>query len=425
MKAASIFKKEFESKTYDDVLVKLYKDERVLEYQRTRYMKAFKAFISTFEDQDVALFSSPGRTEIGGNHTDHQGGKVLAAAINLDGIGIASKKKDVITIKSDDYPLIEVNIADLDMVESEKGSSAGIVRGMCQGFKQHGYEIGGFDLYMTSDVFSGSGLSSSAMFEAMIGTILNAFYNDNRMDSIEKAQISQYAENVYFGKPCGLMDQMAICVGNFVYIDFKDKLKPVVSKIDYDFASSHYALCIVDTKSSHDDLTDEYAAIPSEMKKIASYYHKEVLSQVNEDDFYHDVSKLRTACGDRAVLRAMHYFSECHVVDEEKEALEHKDVKSFLMGVTKSGNSSFKYLQNIYASKAPDTQGVSFALALSEHIMKDQGVARVHGGGFAGTIEVFVEEAILPTFITEMNRNLGEGSVHVLKIREQGACQVL
>lgn len=424
METVCTVKDALQTAKYDNILVDLYGEEK-LSYQKQRYLNALQQFVSYFGNTDISIFSAPGRTEIGGNHTDHQGGKVLAAAINLDGIGIAHKTVNRITVKSDNYPIFEVDVNDLEKKEEEKNTSKGLVRGILKGFKNRGYAVGGFELYMTSDVLSGSGLSSSAMFEALIGVIINEFYNDNAVSPIELAQISQYAENEYFGKPCGLMDQMAVCVGGFVYIDFNDVEKPFVEKINFDVNTSDYELCIVDTRSSHDNLTDEYAAIPNEMKLIASHFSKNRLCEVDEEAFYMALPDLRRKYGDRCVLRAMHFFEENHVVDKEKQALEKNDISLFLHNVQMSGNSSFKYLQNIYSNKHVEEQGVSFALGYTEHIIKEKGVCRVHGGGFAGTIEVFLHKGIRNKYEQCMNAAIGEGCVHTLRIRTAGAVKVL
>ena len=294
---------------------------------------------------------------------------------------------------------------------------------MLHAFEMRNMKYQGADIYVTSDVLVGSGMSSSAMFELLIGVIMNEHCNNNAIDAVELAKMAQYAENVYFNKPCGLMDQMAISVGGFCTIDFKDSNNIQIKKIDYDFEKSGYAFCIIDTLSSHDDLTSDYAAIPQEMKEVATHFDKKILSEVNEDDFYQALPNLKQM-NTRSLLRAMHYFNENHVVDKEVQALQANDFDTFLQGITASGNSSFKYLQNIYSLSSPFTQGVSFALALSEHFLQGKGACRVHGGGFAGTIEAFVPKDALTMYKENMERELGKDSVHVLSIRPIGPIKV-
>lgn len=422
MKKCSQLIEEIKANQYQDLFKSIYVDENKYDSTKERYIQALEKFITLYGDQEVEIYSAPGRSEICGNHTDHQLGKVVAGAINLDIIAIVSKSEEI-KIVSDEYDLKPIQINDLDKKEAEVGTSVGLVRGVTARFKELGYQIGGFKAYMTSEVLQGSGLSSSAAFEVMIGTILSGLYNEMKIDPVEIAKIGQYSENVYFEKPCGLMDQCASSVGSLIHIDFNDDTK--VTKIDVDFESFDHSLCIVDVHASHADLTADYASIPAEMKSVAKYFNQEVLANVSEQEFYHELPSIRKQVGDRAVLRAMHLFAENKRVDELLKALNQGDFKTFKEIITASGNSSFKYLQNVYSNFYVDKQAVSIALALSEQLLQDKGVCRVHGGGFAGTIQAFVENDYVETYRKEMDRYFGEGSCHVLKIRKQGGIKVL
>ena len=422
MKKCSQLIGEIKTNQYQDLFKSIYVDENKLDSTKERYIQALEKFITLYGDQEVEIYSAPGRSEICGNHTDHQLGKVVAGAINLDIIAIVSKSEEI-KVVSDEYDLKPIQIDDLDKKEAEIGTSVGLVRGVTARFKELGYQIGGFKAYMTSEVLQGSGLSSSAAFEVMIGTILSGLYNEMKIDPVEIAKIGQYSENVYFEKPCGLMDQCASSVGSLIHIDFNDDTK--VTKIDVDFESFNHSLCIVDVHASHADLTADYASIPAEMKSVAKYFNQEVLANVSEQEFYHELPNIRKQVGDRAVLRAMHLFAENKRVDELLKALNQGDFKTFKEIITASGNSSFKYLQNVYSNFYVDKQAVSIALALSEQLLQDKGVCRVHGGGFAGTIQAFVENDYVETYRKEMDRYFGEGSCHVLKIRKQGGIKVL
>ena len=396
-----------------------------LEAQRARYAKLLDTFTSCFGTGEVRFFSAPGRTEVGGNHTDHNHGKVLAAGINLDAVAAAAKRDGtVIREQSVGHDLNEVDVASLEPRADEIGHSGALIRGVCAGFVQRGYRIGGFDATVASDVLSGSGLSSSAAYEVLIGTILNYLYNDGRVSAVEIAQIAQYAENVFFGKPCGLMDQMASSVSGFVTIDFADPASPVIEKVNFDFAACAHALCIVNTGGSHNDLTDDYAAVRGEMEKAAGVFGKSVLRDVEPETFYASLDKVRAAAGDRAAIRAMHFFDENARVDAEVSALCAGDFESFKHLVIESGNSSFMYNQNVFTTKAPTDQPVSLALALSAHILEGKGAWRVHGGGFAGTIQAFVPNDLLETYRAQMESVFGEGSCMVLQIRAEGGVQV-
>lgn len=424
MKATEILQ-NFQDNQYDHLLVDLYEDPSLLDYQKNRYIQAINKYIELYGNDEVEIYSVAGRSEVGGNHTDHQHGRVLAASINLDAIGVVSLQKDVIKVVSDDYDINEININDLSKRDSEEGTSEGLIRGVLFKLKELGYNIGGFKAYMTSDVLIGAGLSSSAAFEGLIGTIISGLHNQMQIDMVTIAKVGQYAENVYFNKPCGLMDQCACAVGGLISIDFKDPQKPDVKAIDVDFSKYEHSLCIVDTKGSHADLTAEYAAVPQEMKEVAKYYGKDVLREVDENEFYENIEDIRESCGDRAVLRAMHFFNENKRVERLVAALEKNDFNEFKKYIKESGDSSYRFLQNVYASSDPQNQAISLAIALSEKILKEHGVCRVHGGGFAGTIQAFVENEYVETYKEKIENIFGKGSCHVLKIRKYGGKKVI
>ena len=415
----------FQSGKYAELLKDIYIDESVLEYQKGRYVKAIESFEELFGVKDVEIYSAPGRSEIGGNHTDHQCGRVLAASINLDAIAIVAKKESGIVLKSEGYPMINVSLADLLPTKEEEGTSAGLIRGVAARLKEEGYEIGGFEAYVTSDVLNGAGMSSSAAFEVLIGNILSGLYNEGNISPVLIAQAGQYAENVFFGKPCGLMDQMASSVGNLIFIDFADVKNPVIKKVNVNFEDFNHSLCIVDTKGSHADLTDEYAAIPEEMKRVAAYFGKEILKQVDKNEFYTNIPEIRKVAGDRAVLRAMHWFEETDRVIDQVNALEEENFEEFKKLIKSSGDSSFKYLQNVYSVKNLSRQEMAVGLALSDVILKGKRVSRVHGGGFAGTIQAFVPNDIVDIYKKNMEDIFGEDACHVLKIRKYGGMKVL
>lgn len=411
---------------FDGLLKELYIDESIIDEQRNRYVEALKAFQNLYREKEVEIYSAPGRSEIGGNHTDHQNGRVLAASINLDAIAIAAKTEDsIVHVKSEGYEPVKVDLSRLEPVESEQGTTAALIRGVANGVKVRGYEIGGFEAYVTSSVLTGSGLSSSAAYEVLIGNILSGLYNDDKIDAITIAQIGQEAENVHFGKPCGLMDQMACSVGGMISIDFADKKHPKVKKVDVAFGKLGHCLCIVDTKGSHADLTDEYAAIPEEMKRVAGYFGKKLLCEIGEAEFYQNLADIRKATGDRAVLRALHWFEENHRVDEQVESLEKGDFNRFKQLIKASGDSSYKYLQNVFSVKNTEEQSMSLALAMSALILKDKGVSRVHGGGFAGTIQAFVPTDIVNEYKQSMESIFGNNSCHVLQIRPYGGRKIV
>ena len=371
------------------------------------------------------VFSAPGRTEIAGNHTDHQHGCVLAAAVDLETVAdVCLNGTDKIWIQSEGYPAFSIDIGDLSINDSEKNTTVALVRGVVAGFAQRNVQVQGFDAKIHSTVLPGSGLSSSAAFEVLIGTIINELFNEGRISAEEIAMIGQYAENVYFGKPCGLMDQMASSVGSLVYIDFEDPKQPKVEKIDFDLAEAGYALCIIDSGADHADLTDEYAAIPNEMKQICSLFGKEVLRQIPEETFLAALPSLRGQVSDRAILRALHIYRENERVAQQAEALKTQNVDTFLKLIKESGDSSWKYLQNITPAGAVKHQEVAVALALCDTYLRGQGAYRVHGGGFAGTVQAFVPIEMLEYFKTSVEAVLGENSCHVLNIRQQGGIRV-
>ena len=373
------------------------------------------------------VFSAPGRTELSGNHTDHQHGQVLAAAVNLEMLAwVKPNNTTMIRVMSEGYSVIsEIDVTDLEIKENEKNTTNALIRGVVAKFIQMGCEVKGFDAYVTSTVLPGSGLSSSAAYETLIGTIINHLYYGAKATAVEVAQIGQWAENVYFGKPCGLMDQTASSVGSVIGIDFADNSNPIIEKIDLDLTANGYALCIIDSGADHADLTDEYAAITVELKNVCRIFGKEFLREVDEDEFYANIANVRQVAGDRATLRAMHVFAENKRVEAQKAALRANDFDTFLKYVTESGLSSWRFLQNVTPKGRDEYQEVAFALALSEKLLAGtKGVCRVHGGGFAGTIQAFVPLEILDTFKTEIEKVLGEGKCHVLSVRAEGGVLV-
>ena len=424
MKAFDIMK-QFMNYEHDKLIEDLYEDKSLLTYQRVRYVRTLERFIRFYGNHDIEIYSVAGRSEVGGNHTDHQHGCVLAASINLDAIAMVMPQEDVIEVVSDNFNIEKINIHDLTKKDNELGTSEALIRGVVYKLKELGYKVGGFKAAITSDVLMGAGLSSSAAFEGLIGTIISGLYNNMEIDMVTIAKVGQFAENEYFGKPCGLMDQCACAVGGLISIDFNDPAAPVVKHVDVDFSKYNHSLCIVDTKGSHADLTDEYAAVPAEMKKIVHYFNKDVLRDVNEEEFYACIPSLREFAGDRAVLRAIHFFNENKRVGKLVSALDLDDFDGFKYYIQESGNSSYKFLQNVYASSDPQNQAVSLALALSENILGDHGVCRVHGGGFAGTIQAFVENDYVETYKQAIEKTFGKDSCHVLKVRAKGGCKVL
>lgn len=410
----------------DARLKEIYLSDKAVEDQKQREIVIIDEFVKLFGDNDsIELFSAPGRTEVGGNHTDHNHGKVLAASVDLDTVAAAAKREDnIIVEKSFKFDALEVDISDLSVHTEEFGKSSGLIRGMCAGFVEYGYKIGGFNAASMSRVLSGSGLSSSAAYEVLIGTILNHLYNDGKVSAVDVAKIAQFAENKYFGKPCGLMDQMASSVGSFITIDFKDAAQPIINKINFDFASCGHALCIVDTGGNHADLTDDYASIRGEMERAAAVFRKSVLREVDEAEFMKNIPLVREKVNDRAVLRAMHFFAENKRAEAEVKALEGGDFETFKSLVTESGRSSYMYNQNVFTSKDVEHQNVSLALAMCENILSGKGAWRVHGGGFAGTIQAFVPIDMLDLFCEKIEDVFGKGSCYVLSVRPFGGIKL-
>lgn len=370
-------------------------------------------------------FSAPGRTEISGNHTDHQHGCVLAAAVNLETVAeVTLNGTDRICVRSEGYAPVEIDLTDLAVHEEEKNSTAALIRGVAAALSKRGAKLQGFDAEVSSTVLPGSGLSSSAAFEVLIGTICNELFYDRKLSAVEIAQIGQYAENVYFGKPCGLMDQTASSVGGMVFIDFKDPAKPMVEKLDFDFAKAGHALCIIDSGADHADLTDEYAAIPGELKQLCRFFGKEVLRDILEEEFLSALPRIRHQVPDRAILRAVHFYQENKRVQRQAQALREGDFETFLRLVTESGRSSWMYLQNITPAGEIQHQDVAVALAMCDVLLQGRGAYRVHGGGFAGTVQAFVPMDMLDAFKNGMESILGVGKCHVLSIRPEGGIRV-
>ena len=400
-------------------------DPAELKRNTKRYTDLLNQFRSEFGDVDAEFFTSPGRTEIGGNHTDHNWGRVLAGAVNLDNVCVAAgNDTNIIRIVSEGYPRFEVDLSSLKPDKREQFTSSALVRGICSRLKEEGFSIGGFDACIDGGVPKGSGLSSSASFEVLIGAILNQLFNKGKLDPIRNAIIGQYSENNYFGKPCGLMDQTACAMGGLITIDFRDPSKPVVKKVSFNFVATGFSLVITDTGGNHADLNDEYASLPTDMKAVAAELGAKVLRQVSLEQVLDIIPKIREKVGDRAILRAIHFQKDNQRVVDQVEALENNDFKAFLNMVIDSGYSSYMYNQNIFPVNNVREQGVSLALALSEHVLKGQGAWRVHGGGFAGTIQAFVPQNLLDKYITTLEHVYGKGSCHKLFIRHQGAGKV-
>ena len=382
-------------------------------------------FSKAFGGEAERYFSAPGRTEISGNHTDHQRGRVLAGAVNLDTVAaVRVNGTSVIRVQSKGYPMCQVSLDALEPVEAEINSTPALIRGVAARFAQLGCKVGGFDAYCESTVLPGSGLSSSAAFEVLIGTIINHLFFDGRVSQPEIAQIGQYAENVFFGKPCGLMDQTASAVGGLVTIDFADKAHPDIRPVQFDFSTTGHALCIIDSRADHADLTDEYAAVPGEMKSICEYFGKDVVTEIPEEDFYAAIPALREKCGDRAVMRVIHEYNESRRVPQQVACLESGDFEGFLRLTKASGFSSWMYLQNVIPAGYVKQQAMAVALGLCEHYLQGRGAYRVHGGGFAGTVQAFVPFDLLEAFRAGIDAALGEGACHVLSIRPQGGVEM-
>ena len=394
----------------------------------SRFYRLLDGFFETFGKNDgIRLFSAPGRTEIGGNHTDHQHGAVLAGSLNLDVIAaVRPNGENVIRVKSEGFPMDTVSLDCLEADSKEYGKSSGLIRGIAACFAEKGYKIGGFDAYTTSNVLKGSGMSSSAAFEILIATVMNDMFADGALSSVDLAKIGQYAENVYFGKPCGLLDQMASATGGIAYIDFADNENPIVEKLDLDLNKTGYSLCIVDTGADHASLTGEYAAITVEMRKIAEYFGKEFLNEVPKSEFFSKLKNVRESVrNDRAVLRAIHYFNETNRAKAEADAVKNGDFDEFLRLINESGRSSYMYLQNVFAASAPEKQAVSLALALCDELLEGRGAFRVHGGGFAGTIQAFVPDNMSDSFRNGIEAVFGEGMCHILSVRSIGGTEII
>ncbi|HIV68240.1 MAG TPA: galactokinase [Candidatus Butyricicoccus stercorigallinarum] len=420
MTATSVLKQKLSEGAYDEKLRMLYAGQE-LTGRRARLVDLIERYEARFGETDAVLFSAPGRTELGGNHTDHQHGCVLAASVNLDTVACAAPNgTNVIRILSAGYPEEQISLDSLEPRQEEINRSAAIIRGTAAAFVQRGYAVGGFDACVVSDVLGGSGLSSSAAYETLIGVIVNHFFCGDALDAMEIAKIGQYAENAYFGKPSGLLDQASSSVGGVVAMDFMDLRDPAVEAIDFSFTDCGHALCIIDSGADHADLTDDYAAVPREMKSVAAFFGKDVLREVPEEQFAASIAGLRAACGDRAVLRAAHFYAENERAQREADALREGDFARFCALVKQSGQSSFMYLQNIYSSRMPDHQAVSIALMTAERLLGGRGAFRVHGGGFAGTIQAFVPNDLLEEFKTGIEAALGAGCCHVLSIRPVG-----
>ena len=382
-------------------------------------------FAAAFAGAAERYFSAPGRTEVSGNHTDHQRGRVLAGAVNLDTVAaVRANGTDVIRVQSKGYPLCQVRLDALEPVAAEINSTPALIRGVAARFSQLGCKVGGFDAYCESTVLPGSGLSSSAAFEVLIGTIINHLFFDGRISQPEIAQIGQYAENVFFGKPCGLMDQTASAVGGLVTIDFADKEHPDIRPVHFDFSTTGHALCIIDSRADHADLTDEYAAVPGEMKAVCGHFGKDVVTEIPEEDFYAAIPALREKCGDRAVMRVIHEYNENRRVPQQVTCLENNDFEGFLRLTKESGYSSWMYLQNVVPAGYVKQQAMAVALGLCEHYLQGRGAYRVHGGGFAGTVQAFVPFDLLDSFRAGIDAALGEGACHVLSIRPQGGVEM-
>ncbi len=416
-------RRRLENDELKDQLLDIYLDPSWLDRQKQRYLKALDRFEELYGPGEVMVLSVPGRSEVGGNHTDHQHGKVVACGINLDIIAFIRKAEDIDFV-SDDRS-VKISLNDLAYAKKEEHTTRSLVKGVVKRLATLGYQTGGFRGFMTSEVLVGSGMSSSAAFEVMIGNIISYLYNDGKIDGVEIAKVSQFAENVYFGKPCGLMDQMACSLGNLINIDFKDNENPVVHRVDVDFSRFGYSLCIVDTKGSHASLTDEYAAIPEEMKKVSAILGHTYVSEMTYDEVIDHIDEIREKCGDRAVLRSVHVIEENQRVDQQVAALESGDFAGFLKLVKASGDSSYKYLQNVFACKDYNNQSVSLGLLASELALGDNGVVRVHGGGFAGSIQAFVKDGFVPEYKERIEKVFGPGSCHVLKVRKYGGLKVV
>lgn len=393
---------------------------------KARYTKLCDEFSALYGDRDnIRLFSAPGRTEIGGNHTDHQHGCVLAGSVDLDVIAaVSANGTNTVRIKSEGYDMDVIDISDLSVKAKENGRAVALIRGVCAAFKNHGYKLGGFDAYTTSNVLKGSGLSSSAAFEVLVSNIINGVFNDGAADAVSIAKFSQFAEREYFGKPCGLLDQMASSVGGFTYADFNDPANPIIEKIELDLRESGHTLCVIDTGGNHADLTQDYADITIECRNISEALGVNFLRDADKQRFYAEMAQLRARHGDRAVLRAFHFFNENDRVGKQKAALKAGDFNAFFKLVGESGDSSYDYLQNLYSCSNTAEQGLSLAIALTKQYLNGTGACRVHGGGFAGTIQCYIPNEKLDGYRTMIESVFGKGSCVTLTVRPVGGYEV-
>ncbi len=418
-----LLKDEIASGKKDTQITEVYENKEVA---AKRIIASLEKYEAAFGLDDVVVISTPGRTEILGNHTDHNHGRVLAGSVSLDMLAVAAKQQNnAVVIHSEGFKPLEISLNNLAPVKEEEETSASLVRGIAAAMKERGYEIGGFKAFITSDVLKGSGLSSSTAYEVLIGSILNYLYNDGRMSPVENAKLSQYAENVYFGKPSGLMDQTACASGGIIAIDFRDNANPIIKDMQLSLEDEQHALCIVDIKADHANLTDAYASIPIEMKKVAALFGKSVLREVTKAEILQNAKRIREKCGDRAFLRAVHFFDDDERAGAAADAVEKGDFKEFLRIVNASGRSSYMYLQNVCVEGAIDAQPMGVALYISDTILGDKGAYRVHGGGFAGTIQAFVPLTMLEEYRSTMESVFGEGSCYVLSIRKHGTMRLL
>ena len=415
--------KLLESEKAKKLLGELYGKAAVAENQK-RYEDLVGKFVKEFGEKDLYLFSSPGRTEISGNHTDHNHGKVLAGSINLDCVGVAAvNDTNFVNIVSETFnQSFTIDLNHLEPSDRMAGT-VDLVKGLLKGFEKSGYEVGGFDAYVTSNVISAAGVSSSASFEMLLCSMLNTFFNAGKMDTVAYAHIGKYSENHYWNKASGLLDQMACAVGGLITIDFLEPQAPVVEKIDFDFASQNHSLIIVNTGKGHADLSADYSSVPNEMKKVAQYFGKEVCAEISEEEVIANLAKVRAFAGDRSVMRAFHFFEENKRVEQEVKALRENDFAAFLEGITASGNSSWKWLQNVYTTADVQEQGISIALALTELFIakKGRGACRVHGGGFAGVIMAMIPNDLVDEYTEYIENATGKGNVYRMSIRPHGA----
>ena len=405
-----------------DEKIKLLICSDAVEEEKERYLRLLDMAIEEFGDGDYHIISSPGRTEIGGNHTDHQHGKVVAASVNVDSVAVVKKNNEnIVNLHSVGFNIKPIDLNDLSIHPEEANTTESLIRGIAYRFTELGYKIGGFDAVSKSKVLVGSGISSSASFEVLICELFNQLYNDGVVDAIEIAKIAQYAENKYFMKPCGLSDQMAISCGGFTIMDFEDPAKPIVEKCDFDFKKYGYNLVLTNTKGDHADLSHEYAAIPNEMKLVARAMGHEFLRECSKEEFINNFAKIREEVNnDRAMLRAMHLFGENERADKQATAIRNEDLDTLLTLMKESGRSSYMYLQNVFCVVKPYSQSLGIGLSLSEECLKDRGAYRVHGGGFEGTIQAIVPDDLLDEYLKLMQSVYGDDATFLMNIRSVG-----